>query len=342
MHPLSAILRRALMAACCVLSGCTVDLAHLQLSSRDGGADGRLADAECEPAVGHRPDSSARQDGQPASRFDGIGFASDPVQRDVPAGPGLDSVGDGRGDADGAAGGAPTEARETGPADAAKLEILDADRDLPSREPDTTGSLAEDATGIADLGFDSPLVMDVASADDSADVPDASSEANTPLDAPADTSLGRDVSPDLLLPPLTCPTTIEGSLDSSDPVQTGRHSRIAPTSTCQRVKEAPGTGPDRGNPHLYDLYRFQNPSDSTACFTFTLTYSGAQLYATAYSHFNPDDINADYLGDVGAALDSPQTMGISVPGKTTIELVVYAIAVGTDPAGSYTLTCSTR
>jgi hypothetical protein len=80
---------------------------------------------------------------------------------------------------------------------------------------------------------------------------------------------------DAALPPdagtVSCPTTIVGSLDTTDGTQTGRHSRIAPVSACGTTKPFPMTGPDSINPHLYDVYRFVNPTAAAVCFTFTLT-----------------------------------------------------------------------
>jgi hypothetical protein len=140
-----------------------------------------------------------------------------------------------------------------------------------------------------------------------------------------------------------CPTTISGSLDPSDATQVGRHSRYAPASACGTTKDFPGNGADPTNSHLYDAYHFINVDGAPVCFTFTLTYPGSQqLYAAAYSAFEPTNIARGYLGDVGGVLTSPQTMGITVGGGATIEVVVYAIALGTATAGSYTLSCSTE
>ncbi len=55
----------------------------------------------------------------------------------------------------------------------------------------------------------------------------------------------------------------------------------------------------------------------------------------------PTNIATGYLGDVGGALTSPQTMGITMDAGGAIDVVVYAIAMGTAAAGSYTLSCST-
>jgi hypothetical protein len=140
---------------------------------------------------------------------------------------------------------------------------------------------------------------------------------------------------------LTCPTTINGSLDSTDLTQLTRHYRYAPASTCGSSKTFPGNGADI-YAHLYDIYHFVNPGVAAVCFNFNLTYPGAQLYAAAYSSFDPTNITTGYLGDAGGILGSPQTMGITVGAGATIDVVVYAIAYGTSPAGSYTLSCSTH
>jgi hypothetical protein len=181
---------------------------------------------------------------------------------------------------------------------------------------------------------------------------------------------------------ITCPTAIDGSLDVADRSQTGRHSRIDPSAACGMPKGSPGTAADPSNPHLFDVYRFLNPTAAPVCFDFTLTYgaigvidggldagpdaavpedesdldasaadaavngpvvnAGPLKYLTAYSTFFPTDITLQYLGDVGAVLTSPQVMGITVPAGGTIDVVVYAIDIGAAGVGSYTLSCSTQ
>ena len=144
-------------------------------------------------------------------------------------------------------------------------------------------------------------------------------------------------------PGVTCPTTITGSLDPSDATQIGRLSRIAPASTCGTTKSFPGNGADTTYLHLYDAYHFTNPTGAAVCYNFTLsTFGFQQLYLAAYSVFDPTNIVTGYLGDVGGVLDSPQYMGITVGAGAAIDVVVYATAMGTAAAGSYTLSCSTQ
>jgi hypothetical protein len=162
---------------------------------------------------------------------------------------------------------------------------------------------------------------------------------NDEADSPAAGDTGADApSPDVR-GTVACPTTIYASLDPTDPTQIGRHSRYDPASTCGSTKTFPGNGADTTYAHLYDIYHFVNPSSMPVCFYFILTYFGDPLYAAAYSSFDPTNIATGYLGDVGGVLTSPQSMGITVGAGATVDMVVYAIAMGTTAAGSYTLSC---
>jgi hypothetical protein len=143
---------------------------------------------------------------------------------------------------------------------------------------------------------------------------------------------------------LTCPTTIAGVLDTTDSTQTGRVSRIPPAAACGAPKPFPSNAADPTNPHLFDVYRFVNPSSDDVCFNFTLTYDGSGgllRYLTAYISYDPANIDVGYLGDVGVVLTSPQTMGITVPAASSIDVVVFAIDVAPSGVGPYTLSCDT-
>jgi hypothetical protein len=150
------------------------------------------------------------------------------------------------------------------------------------------------------------------------------------------------------LVPASCPGTINGMLRATDSVQTGRESRIVSAGICGTPKGYPGNGADPANPHFYNAYHFVNPSGASVCFDFTLTYDGGSVdgstgidrYLTAYSTYDPANIGINYLGDVGAVLTSPQTMGITVPAGSSIDVVVFAIDVSPNGTGSYTLSCS--
>jgi hypothetical protein len=206
---------------------------------------------------------------------------------------------------------------------------------------DTAGPADDGAAVRAELG------------EDAADAPWTEDSGGQTIDAPAEADVALDAGAPPAIDALsdtlaidargkrTCPTSISGSLDRADLTQVGRLSRVDSASVCGVLKSRPGNGADRTYSHLYDVYHFINVANAPVCFTFTLTYSATQeLHAAAYSVFDPTDITTGYLGDVGDTLTPPQAMGITVGPAETIDVVVYAVAIGTAPAGAYTLGCS--
>jgi hypothetical protein len=150
--------------------------------------------------------------------------------------------------------------------------------------------------------------------------------------------------PDGGLVSFTCPTVIDGALETTDPTQTGRQARVTPTSACGATKLFTGNDPDPTNPHLVDVYTFVNPSGASACFNFTLTYDDettGQRYLAAYGNYDPTNIRGSpFLGDVGAVLSPPQAMSITVPAGASIAVVVFAIDLAPSGVGPYRLTCA--
>jgi hypothetical protein len=154
--------------------------------------------------------------------------------------------------------------------------------------------------------------------------------------------------------PYACPAVIYGSLDNTDLVQYGRENRTLAPGACGANKTFPGDDADPmdaggvpGNPHYYDVYHFTNPGTGPACLTFTLDYDGMntfiQRYITVYTTYDPTNIRSNYLSDAGSVLNPPQTMAITVPASSSIDVVVFSINVAgsSGGVGVYTLSCST-
>lgn len=232
------------------------------------------------------------------------------------------------GGVDTAPGGGGQDGGEAGSAPPVDAVVDDGSTDSPMPGED---SALEDA-GPDDLGgsmLDGSEEVDVAATLDSAD---SQTESEVGADTLSVDARGK----------RTCPTTISGSLDRTDPTQVGRLSRVDSASVCGTTKPFPGNGADKMYSHLYDAYSFINVTSAPVCFTFTLTYGAAQeLYLSAYSDFDPTDIITGHIGDSGETTTSPQSIGITVGAGETIDVVVAAVAMGTDPAGRYTLACST-
>jgi hypothetical protein len=151
---------------------------------------------------------------------------------------------------------------------------------------DATDTGAADATIRDDGGLDAG----------GGDVTDGGGPDNVVDAGPGDPALPPDAGT------VTCPITINGSLDSADGTQTARHSRIPPISVCGTTKGFPSTAADPNNsPHLYDVYRFSNPTAASVCYNFTLTYG-----ANAVTDAGPD---ADSGSDASADAASPDAAG---------------------------------
>jgi len=138
-------------------------------------------------------------------------------------------------------------------------------------------------------------------------------------------------------PTVACGTPIDGSLEATDARQTGRHSRIAPVSACGATKGFPSTGADPSGPHLFDVYRFSNPTATPTCFTFTLTYAGASVVGDAGADAGdaggldasvPVGTDAD-AGDAGDAGAAPP------PGTPARYLTAYSTFYPTDLSQAY-------
>ncbi len=184
---------------------------------------------------------------------------------------------------------------------------------------DSGGGTGSDATGVvADTGAPMDSTMpDVAPPKDSSaadvrvdvtvDAPPAD-VTTTVADAPSDVTVtDADAAPPPPNPALapdastvTCPTTLTGSLDTNDPTQLGRYSRTGASSVCGTAKAYPGTAADPTGSHVYDVYRFSNPTASSVCFNFTLTYGTAVAVVDA----GADGGDAGDAGDGGANADA--------------------------------------
>jgi len=321
------------LAVLAAVGACSVDVGKLRAPSRED-ASRLVEDLALVADAGRRLDiatSSPDLSGYGAGGIGGLGSGG------TTGGPDLGSSGDERHGSDVEDAPARNDARAEHDGDARPTDDADnVDSVANASDSEADGDIRDSGAPLDGAEEDAPggqttEVGHVVEAGANDDLVDAATDADVDL-------LRSDAQSKM-----TCPTTIAGALGPTDSLQIGRLSRIAPTAACGTKKEFPGNGADPTNLHLYDSYHFVNPTSSAVCMTFTLTYLGSQqLYAAAYSSFDPTDITVDYLGDVGAVLISPQTMGITVAGHATIDVVVYSTAVGTETAGAYTLSCTSQ
>ncbi len=136
---------------------------------------------------------------------------------------------------------------------------------------------------------------------------------------------------------LSCPFTTTGSLGPSDPDQTGRLFRDDPGNDC--VLNQPCAVFD-AVVRDFDMYTFATPAGpNPACVTVNITNNcepGTSLQSAAYTSFDPTDLCANHLGDVGATPNpgNSKSYSFNVPPSTTFVVTVNQ-AEGTAPCASY-------
>jgi hypothetical protein len=134
-----------------------------------------------------------------------------------------------------------------------------------------------------------------------------------------------------------------GSITAGDPTQMGRLLRDAIVSACGTAKPNPGAFGD-ATPRHYDKYTFQNGDPATQCETITInamtcTSGSNELFSGAYTpSFNPANITANYLGDIGASAPVSTSYGVDVGSRATFDTVVNEVtANGGCPAYGITI-----
>lgn len=137
--------------------------------------------------------------------------------------------------------------------------------------------------------------------------------------------------------PLSCSLTVDGNIQSSDPVQAGRLVTLLNASSCASPRSYPGASDALA--HHYDAYTFVNPSASPVCVTVDLTPLSLDLVqSVAYlGSFNPNALGQNYLADIGtvnAVLGG--SYSFTVPGNATFVVVVNELVPNVN-IGTYRL-----
>jgi hypothetical protein len=101
-----------------------------------------------------------------------------------------------------------------------------------------------------------------------------------------------------------CPggATYTGSITTSDPTMTGRLNRDGIPSSCTAPKSCPG--PADGVVRHYDSYTYTNSAGTSKCVTITINEAcgnNALLSAAYLNVFDPNNVCANYLADMGVA-----------------------------------------
>jgi hypothetical protein len=118
----------------------------------------------------------------------------------------------------------------------------------------------------------------------------------------------------------TCPGVVTNSISNADLVNNDRLARTTVASTCAAPTSCPGGVGGLDAPIHYDKHTFTNAGAAT-CVTVYLD-SPCGLFASAYlGSFNPADLCANYLGDMGYNYTFG-SFSFSVPANTNFVVVV--------------------
>lgn len=145
------------------------------------------------------------------------------------------------------------------------------------------------------------------------------------------------------------PTILHGMLGSGSAdypgvsgTHVGRLTRNGRISSCNSPKTCPGLFDPLGL-RTFDSYSFSNTGTAPACVQISFTPSGCStpgLFACVYSgSFDPDDLCANYLGDLGFSLAGNFTAQFSVtlnPGESAV-LVLSEVDPGASVGCTYSV-----
>lgn len=118
--------------------------------------------------------------------------------------------------------------------------------------------------------------------------------------------------------------SLSGTIDVTDPTQSGRLIRNSIPSVAGTLKPFPGLNDSTVQRH-FDLVTFVNPDSTPTDFVFTLTQPTTSLFFVAYlGSFNPASIATNYLADPGSSL-STSVFSVTVPAGATVALVIHEV-----------------
>jgi N-acetylneuraminic acid mutarotase len=127
----------------------------------------------------------------------------------------------------------------------------------------------------------------------------------------------------------SCPgLSISGALTLNDPTQAGRLHTLFDASTCAAPRSCPGVIDIV--PRHYDAYAFTNTSSSEACFTVSVQaacLNNILIHSSTYlNSFDPNNLCANYLADVGPGVLTNSQYSFTVPAGARFVVVVNELA----------------
>lgn len=136
------------------------------------------------------------------------------------------------------------------------------------------------------------------------------------------------------------PVVINGTLDVTDPTQTGRITRDGRPSSCAGKTNSL----QNATPVHYDAHNLTKPVGVAGCAIVDFNFSGCGVNSTqvnAYSTFNPATPNTGLLGDPGFSTNASASFSFPLTASQNFTLVVHEI-VPNSGCANYSLSVSYR
>lgn len=142
--------------------------------------------------------------------------------------------------------------------------------------------------------------------------------------------------------PSGTPIPITGSINTADPLQTGRIVRDRLPSSCTGKTNTL----QNSTPVRYDVQTFTNPTGKAACVTVDVNFAGCgfnDLEPVAYSVFNPANPAANVIGDLGFSTFESGSFSFRVSAGASFSVVVHEITPNAGcPNYNYTVSYATN
>lgn len=208
----------------------------------------------------------------------------------------------------------------------------------------TTGSVQNCAiagTDAAAFGSVSGVNISVSSTSGTQSIPLSCTSAQTNLQATLSCSTSVDGQTQTRNWPLTCPAcalrftgnVVTGALPAnvqdvvvSAGTMNQRLDRQPPASTCANPGPAPAINPTPGV-RRFHRYRIASQRDFDQCVTVQLRTDNATHFMVAYSSFDPNNLQSNFLADPGlsAVEDAPVNMSVTLRANAAMDVVVHEV-----------------
>lgn len=147
------------------------------------------------------------------------------------------------------------------------------------------------------------------------------------LSSDALTSILRPAAPSTVSYSCSTLSDAQGSITTTNPIEAGRLFRDANPTLCSMRKSFPGL--NDSNPRHFSAHWFTNSSGVDRCYAVAVnqacTGTHMTFFTTYLNNFNPADLGANYLADIGSSPIPTGAYSFTVPAGANFGIVVNEV-----------------